>query len=429
MAFAETIRSVIESPLLRLAAVVVAIVAVIAIAVGLGLFSAIIHSRWFLEICVAAAAMVLLVVIFSGIPWFREWRFVNQNSPGYRAGSGESPQESRAKFLSAISELKSLPQVSGKGDRLYWLPWYLMLGPSQSGKTAALMASEKFSPLTAVGTDGTKNFDCWVSNTMLVLDTAGRYAIAADAARDRSEWYRLLRLVRHYHRREPMSGLIIAVAADQIATEPEEKLRELGGKLRERVNESIQELGVSPPVYILVTKCDRLEGFREFFGLLPPRALSEAVGYMDDTSAAPGGAAGAAQPSARIETGLRSVYDRLHFLRLSILNGKTAEQLRQHIFCFPEEFRALLAPLGALLEPLAGQDVRYHPTLVRGIFFTSARQQGLPISALRRQLEIAAEPMSSEAKEATGFFLSDLFGTLLPRDRALARPATWRPKR
>src|SRR5208282_2942176 len=73
----------------------------------------------------------------------------------------------------------------------------------------ALIAAERFSPITAVAPEGTTNFDCWVSNTMLVLDTAGRYAIAADAAKDRGEWYRLLRLIRHYHGRDPMNGLII----------------------------------------------------------------------------------------------------------------------------------------------------------------------------------------------------------------------------
>jgi type VI secretion system protein ImpL len=428
MAIADTARNAIESPVIRLVAAIAAVVALIAVVAWLGLFTAIFHSRWFLEIALAAAAIVVFAVLFWCVPWFREWRFVNQGSSGYRVGGEESPQEFRAKFVSTIGKLKSLPQASGKGDPLYSLPWFLMLGPAQSGKTAALAAAERFSPITAVAPEGTANFDCWVSNTMVVLDTAGRYAIAADAAKDRGEWYRLLRLIHHYHGHDPMSGLIITIAADQLGSEPEEKLRELGGKLRERVEESIQELGVDAPVYVLVTKCDLLEGFQEFFGLLPQRVLSEAVGYVDDSGAASNAASRGAAAFKRFQAGVRSVYDRLHILRLSIFNGKTAEQMRQPIFCFPEEFRALEGPLEAFIEPLAGEDVRYHPTLLRGIFFASSAQQGAPISSLRRQLEISAQPAAGNGKQAKGFFLNDLFASVLPRDRALAGPAVQRSK-
>jgi len=428
MAIADTLRNAIESPVVRLVAVIAALVVLVAVVTWLGVFTAIFHSRWFLEIVAASVAIVLFVVLFWGVPWFREWRFVNQEGSGYRVAGEESPQEFRAKFVSAIRRLKGLPQASGKGDPLYSLPWFLMLGPAQSGKTAALAAAERFSPITAVAPGGTMNFDCWVSNTMLVLDTAGRYAIAADAAKDRAEWYRLLRLIRHYHGHEPMSGLILTIAAGQLASQPEDKLRELGGRLRERVEEAIQELGVDAPVYLLVTKCDLLEGFQEFFGLLPQRVLSEALGYADASDAASNVAARGADALKRFQDGVRSVYDRLHVLRLSILNGKTAEPLRHPIFCFPEEFRALEEPLATLVEPLVGSDIRYHPTFLRGIFFASAAQQGSPISSLRRRLEIAGQPAASEGKQARGFFLNDLFATVLPRDRALAGPAVQRSR-
>jgi type VI secretion system protein ImpL len=428
MAIADTLRNALESWVVRVIAAIAVVVVLIAVVAWLGVFTAIFHSRWFVEIVLALVAIVLFATLFWGVPWFRERRFVNQEGSGYRVGGGESPQEFRAKFVSTIRRLKGLPQASGKGDPLYSLPWFLMLGPAQSGKSAALAAAERFSPITTVAPEGTTNFDCWVSNTMLVLDTAGRYAIAADAAKDRGEWYRLLRLIRYYHGRDPMSGLIITIAADRLASETEESLRELGGRLRERVEEAIEELGVDAPIYVLVTKCDRLEGFQEFFGLLPQRVLSEAVGYVDASDAVSNVAARGADAFKRFQDGVGSVYDRLHVLRLSILNGKTAEPLRHPIFCFPEEFRALGGPLAAFVEPLVGNDVRYHPTILRGVFFASASQQGAPISSLRQKLEIAGQPAVAEGKQARGYFLNDLFATVLPRDRALAGPAVQRSK-
>ncbi len=426
MAISDTLKGALSSEKLVFIGVILAAIAVIAASMWLGLFHWLIlaaHKRWFLEVVVAIAAIALIAGLFWGIPWFREWRFVRQQGSGFRAGAGESPQELRAKFVSAIGKLKSLPQASGNGDGLYSLPWYLMLGPAESGKTAAIVASELFSPLTAssAGT-ATQNFDCWVSNTMIVVNTASRYAVPADAAKDRAEWYRLVRLIRYYHGREPLSGLIVAIPANQLLSESEDKLRELGGKLRERIEESINQLGVDLPVYVLVTKVDLLEGFQEFVGLLPQRVMGEAVGYVDP-------AAGRRGPEAlgRFEAGVHSVYERLNFLRSSILNGNTAEELRRSIFCFPEEFRALEAPLRGFIEPLVNEDVRYHTPLFRGIFFASSRSQGAPVSSLRKQLEIAALP-PSDGKPGRACFLNDLFSLVLPRDRALAGPPTRRAK-
>ena len=103
--------------------------------------------------------------------------------------------------------------------------------------------------------------------------------------RDRGEWYRLSRLIKHYHGAEPSSGMIVALAADYLASQPDEKLRGDAGQVRERIEEAIQELGADFPVYVLLTRCDLIEGFAEFFGVLPLRLLNQAVGWVDDPPA------------------------------------------------------------------------------------------------------------------------------------------------
>src|SRR5262249_17490738 len=55
----------------------------------------------------------------------------------------------------------------------------------------------------------------------------------------------------------------------------------------------------------------------------------------------------------------------------------------------------------------------------RGIFFTSAQQQDQPVQLLRRKLNLPEElpPFSGRSQP---YFLSDVFTTLLPRDRGMA---------
>jgi len=271
---------------------------------------------------------------------------------------------------------------------------------------------------------GTQNCDWWVSNTMLVLDTAGRYAIPAEVARDRAEWYRLLRLIQHYHGREPLNGMIVTVAANDLVLQPDEKLRADGGQVRERIEEAIQELGLNFPVYVLVTKCDLLEGFCEFFGVLPQRLVNDAVGFVDDPPSGAGDRPSRGSDAAsRFQAGVHSVYERLNVIRQSILNGNMPASLRQPIFCFPEEFRAIERPLTVFVGPLLSEDVRYHTPLFRGVFFASARREGTPVSSMRRQIQIAEGPAAVEGKAEQSCFLRDLFETILPRDRALSAAA------
>src|SRR5262249_43615344 len=161
------------------------------------------------------------------------------------------PEEFQAKFLKALQTLKGLPQLKEKDDPLYALPWYLLIGESQSGKTTALKGAGLFSLLIPSSSGATQNCDWWIANTAVVLDTTGRYVTQADKARDRAEWYRLLRLLHQHREYEPINGLIIAVTADELALQPEEKLRADASRLRERFEEAVQELGCDFPVYLL----------------------------------------------------------------------------------------------------------------------------------------------------------------------------------
>jgi type VI secretion system protein ImpL len=364
------------------------------------------------------------LIFFIGLPWYRERRFVQRLGSEYRVAGEQSPQEFQAKFTAALRRFRALPQNAGKGDSTYALPWFLMIGPAAAGKTEAIKFAGVFSALTSIGPEGpTQNCDWWVSNSMLLLDTAGRYTIPEDLERDRGEWYRLLRSISYYHGREPLNGMIVSVAADYLASQPDEKMRGDAGQVRERIEETIKELGTDIPIYVLVTKCDLLEGFTEFCGALPARALNQAVGWVDPAGTNAGTQRGAAA-FKRLQEGLQGCYQRLSLLGTSILNGSVSDSLRQPLFSFPEEFRSLTRRLSVFLEVLSGEDVRYHTPFVRGVFVSSAPQPGPRTSFLRKQVAIASNPSPSDSKTLSRYFLRELFETILPRDRALARSAT-----
>jgi len=169
MSVMRTVKSAARSPTTLIVLAAVAVAALLAGLAWFGIFAAVLHSRWLWEIAIALVAGIAAVIVVWGIPWFREWRFVYRDSSGYRVAGEASPQEFRAKFTYALRRFRSLPQQVGKGEPLYLLPWYLIMGSEGAGKTEAIKSTGMFSVLTPLRTEGgTQNCDWWVSNTMVV---------------------------------------------------------------------------------------------------------------------------------------------------------------------------------------------------------------------------------------------------------------------
>jgi type VI secretion system protein ImpL len=94
-----------------------------------------------------------------------------------QGGGGASKQEVRE----AVKELsqkwtESLGQLKSTGLQVYSLPWYLLIGEPQSGKSTTLKNSGLEFPVGGdglSGSGGTRNCDWWFTNEAVILDTAG----------------------------------------------------------------------------------------------------------------------------------------------------------------------------------------------------------------------------------------------------------------
>ena len=181
------------------------------------------------------------------------------------------------------------------------------------------------------------------------------------------------------------------------------------------------------PLYILITRCDLIEGFVEFFAHLPEYARTQVFGWMRATQPPrgqqphpPGGTFSVAPMSAMLT-------QRLDQLRLFLLNETLQTgRARQQIFCFPEEFRALQRRLCQFLEALCGLEGPFDAPFVRGLFFCSAQQWGIPFSTLRHDLGFKT-PLQPLEENAAAYFLHDFLTVILPRDRHLTRLAARTP--
>ncbi len=308
-------------------------------------------------------------------------------------------------------------RLKTKGNPLYVLPWYVTIGDRKAGKTSAVRNSRISVPLLeskpATFLEQDQVCDWWFLEEAIVLDTPGRYSIHKNEG-DRAEWQKFLSLLARYRKWEPLNGLIIAVSAEDLLSGDAERLKQQAIHLRERVDELMRRLGVKFPIYLLITKCDRIAGMSKFFQRFPEASLSQAMGALNSEFLLD------VDRETLISRMFEKIYNDLSVLRLSLL-GEAGDDTGAQAVVFPEEVSRLEKPLAAYLGILLGEDIYQDKPLLRGIYFSSAHQDGVPHSSFLPELGFQDE-QHPQSPGDTSFFLRDVFGKVLKNDQSLVAP-------
>jgi type VI secretion system protein ImpL len=339
--------------------------------------------------------------------------------PDHQAEIGELNQN----FAKALVALKKSRLGGGRGNALYALPWYMIIGPPSVGKSTALLRSGLRFPFTPGerrsirGVGGTRNCDWWFSDQAIILDTAGRYSTEDE---DQNEWSAFLQMIRKYRKKQPLNGLLVAVSVGDLLTAKPDELDDLAHQVRTRVDQVIADLELSLPVYLLFTKCDLIAGFVEFFGNLRKSQRSQVLGF---TMSQEGSQADIDQLfTDEFDTLLQRV-KKHGLLRLS----SARPEERKSAFQFPLQFESIREPLQSFVSIMLNPNPYQDSPRLRGVYFCSGTQEGRPIdrviSMMSRGLGLrelgAANPFNEQAQKKS-YFLRDVFTQVLVPDRELA---------
>lgn len=329
----------------------------------------------------------------------------------------ERSQELQARWKEAMEALRH-SHLRKQGNPLYVLPWYVVIGESGSGKTTAIKSARLSSPFADVtrtsGISGTRNCDWWFFEQAILIDTAGRYAIPVDEGRDKEEWQKFLTLLAKYRKKEPLNGLVVTVAANKLVESRPESLEEDGRSIRRRIDELMRVLGAKFPIYVLVTKCDLIQGMTQFCDSLPEKTLDQAMGLINQDVSK--------DVMAFHTRAIGVLADRLRDLRLLLFHQAGGSRgADPGLLLFPEEFERLKFGLSAFIKGAFQENPYQETPLLRALFFTSGRQEGSPYSHFLNALGLIQERDILPGTNK-GLFLHDVFGRILPKDRELFAP-------
>jgi type VI secretion system protein ImpL len=334
----------------------------------------------------------------------------------------------RERLLAALQTLKTSKLGKARGSAaLYELPWFMIIGHPSAGKSTALLQSGLTFPFgdqngTVVeGIGGTRNCDWFFSSEGVLLDTAGRYATESE---NRGEWLDFLKLLKRYRSKAPVNGILVATSLPELMKYRSESFTVYVRQIRERIYEMEDIFGLRVPVYLTFTKLDLLGGFTQFF-----------AGSEEEDRARVWGATLPHEQDAGFDVrrvvdtqcellyrGLRRIGDE----KLGLARGAGAKPA---LFAFPLEFHALKEGVCRFVELLHEDDPYHTRPLLRGIYFTSAVQNGdLHIAAAARvssQFNLARDDFNArQPSGAHGYFLRDLFREVLFADQYLVQRQT-----
>ena len=320
------------------------------------------------------------------------------------------------------------------GKDVYKLPWYLFVGEPGSGKTEAVRhCNVGFPPglqdeLQGVG--GTINMNWWFTNHAVLLDTAGRLMFEEVKPGETSEWREFLQLLRRNRPNCPINGLFLVIPAESLIRDSADAIGKKAGKIAQQLDVIQRTLDVRFPVFVLITKCDLLSGFREFFEeLSDPQMQHQMIGWSN-----PDPRDVAFRPELVVDH-LKTVVERVSKRRLGLLRdpvsqkegGKRADEV-DALFGFPQSLELIGPRLRSYLETVfVAGEWSAKPLFLRGIYFTSAMREGAALDqelaqTLGMSLDDLPEGRAWERERA--YFLRDLFIEKAFRERGLVTRAT-----
>ena len=246
-------------------------------------------SRWLFFIIIGFVVVAMLLLAYRGLlkrgrkrKAARMEKNISDHAAATPTSTSEPAQRARMDDMRKSFE-GGLGKFRAVGKNLYELPWYVIVGESGSGKTEAIRhCNIGFPPglqdrLQGVG--GTLNMNWWFTDNAVLLDTAGRLMFEEAAS---GEWKEFLTLLKSNRVNCPINGMLLVIPADSLIKDTAEEIEKKGSRIAQQLDHIQRELTVRFPVFVVVTKCDLVNGFREFFdSLRDPELQHQMLGWSN----------------------------------------------------------------------------------------------------------------------------------------------------
>ena len=303
-------------------------------------------------------------------------------------------------------------------DKARSRPCFLLLGPTDSGKTALMNDLPRVfynQGLTWMD-EVNAGVALWRFARAEVLEVAGNLFAPANGNGADNEWKNFLTQLQRRRPRRPVDGVVLTLPLTQLAGKhalSENILKRHAAQASEQLKLLRDQFGFSLPVYLVITKCDAVPGYSTFVKEQLMPHLGEIFGWSNpynlDAPFDPQWTTQALAEINRVLCGQRALF----FARRNGASAPADSNLQDELFLFPVHLKQLQACLVYYLEQFFQQSGHRDGLQFRGIYFSgSAAQSDEAFAAIRHK--------SEEGHGAS--FTRDLFEQKIFPESGLSRP-------
>lgn len=320
---------------------------------------------------------------------------------------------------SAIKTVTSSNFYGPTGRSRYTLPWYLVLGASNCGKTSLLLNSGLQFPLNEQADrhlykiKSTDRVEILFANQAVFVDTPGAYMEDNAESEAHGLWTVLLRRLFRARPAKALNGVVVCVDMREMFDAESPRREHQARMIRTRLSEVLKYLRSYVPVYLVFTKCDSIPGFARFFAHLSRSEREQIFGCPAWSNT---------MDSVMTRKELFELLQTLNSQIITKIHQERDRMARAAMFRFPQE----LAGLGTRIQDFifeAFGPSRYHrPVMFRGFFFSSALSSSDALGGAAREGELVFQSgfQPSLGDYAKGFFLLRLLESFIIPEAGLA---------
>ncbi len=322
----------------------------------------------------------IYVILFLFLIWLLKFLMIDldahQSSPISDKQLNKKLEELRGRLQGALAFLKKTT-ITRHNEiiNLHDLPWYLLVGPGNAGKTTLLTESDVHFILqkrvNKTDIKPTDHCDWWVTREATIIDVPSKYLSLNNNNKTHEPshdlWQAFPRLIKKYRGKRGLDGVILTLPLPEIMKSGDSKkysflLAQLFSRLQE-----LQSVMTTPlTYYLIITKCDKLPGFSEFFSESTSEEVTQSWGITlhnaksDDKNI------------EIIQQQFNALIKKLNQQLLFRLHHERNPMLRPLIKDFPLQIERLKEYVIDFTKKLQGEHLT--PAL-RGIYLTSALQE------------------------------------------------------
>jgi type VI secretion system protein ImpL len=356
------------------------------------------------------------IVIFFGVIlsyYLLKWlfklfrRYLRKRKLGEDEEEQPADQSFEESFDNAILHSKNYHKEHKKK-----LPWYILLGNLDSGKSSLVNGSRVYTLSENIDPNAevlpTQTAHCWALDDSVIAETSGAMFLAKPSRVALRAWKKLVYKIKLHKRHIKLKGFVATVSVDQLQGDAD-ALAQYAQDLRQKVEKCSKQIGLSFPVYLIITKADRLQGFESFSFALPEEVRQQAFGKLFNESEFHSDSA------ILINEWQRYLSDRIR--GFNTLQLQANNSLMPRVMLFNNHLDELKKPLTKFLNAFfrVSAQVKADNPVLRGMFITSAKQE----SGVEVDSGSVLEGLSISLRSRLGaqdLFIHDIFAKILPTD-------------